>query len=38
MGNVQKHKDIKHIATQKEETTWCQNQTLMLQSFSQKIY
>ena len=33
--NVQKHRDIMFVTTEKK-TTWCQNQIIILQSFSQK--
>ena len=36
MENVRKHRDIKPVT--KEETIWCQNQIIVLQSSSQKIY
>ena len=37
MENVRTHKDIKLFTTEIEETVWCQNQIIILQSFSQKI-
>ena len=38
MKNVRKHRDIKLSQHKEEETIWCQNQIIILQSFSQKIY
>ena len=34
MKNARKRKDIKLVRTEKEETIWCQNQIVILQSFS----
>ena len=36
--NVRKHRDIKLSQQKEEETIWCQNQIIILQSFSQKMY
>ena len=36
MENVRKYRDIKLVTTE-EETIWCQNQHIILQSFQQKI-
>ena len=30
--------EIFNLSQQKDEETWCQNQIIILQSFSQKIY
>ena len=30
--------EIFNLLQQKDEETWCQNQIIILQSFSQKIY
>ena len=38
MENVRKHRNIKLVTTKKEETIWFQNQIIIPQSFSQKIY
>ena len=36
MENVRKHKDIKLVTTEEEDDTiWCQNQIIKLQTFSQ---
>ena len=36
--NVRDDKDINLSQQKEEETIWCQNQIIILQSFSQKIY
>ena len=44
--NLRKHRDIKFVTTERrisyfqeeEKTIWCQNQIIILLSFSQKIY
>ena len=38
MENLRKHSDIKLVTTKKEETIWYQNQIIILQFFSKKIY
>ena len=39
MENVRKHKDIKLVTTEKkQETSWCENPIIILQSFSQEVY
>ena len=30
--------EILNLSQQKQETIWCQNQIIILQSFSQKLY
>ena len=37
MENIRKHKDIKLVATKKEETIWYQNQIIIQQSFHRKF-
>ena len=37
MENVRKHRDTNLVTTERRRTIWCRNQTLTLQSFSQKI-
>ena len=36
--NFQKHRSIKLMKIKKKECTWCQNKTIILQIFSQKLY
>ena len=38
MENLGKNTDIKLVTQNKEETNWCQNQIIILQGFSQKMY
>ena len=38
MENVRKHRDIKLVATERRRNCLCQNQIIILQSFSHKIY
>ena len=38
MENVKKYRNIKLLQQKEEETIWCQNQIIILQSFFQKIY
>ena len=38
MENMGKHRDIQLITIEEEKTIWCQNQIIILQSFSQDIY
>ena len=37
-ANVRKHKDIKNVTTEKEETICCQNKIIIKQNFSLKTY
>ena len=39
MKNMKIHRDITNLSQQKrKETIWCQNQIIILQSFSKNIY
>ena len=38
MENVRKHRDIKLFATERRRNYLCQNQIIILESFSKKIY
>ena len=38
MENIRKHRDIKLVTTEKEETIWYSNQIIIKQSFSHNIY
>ena len=38
MENVRKHSDIKLFATERRRNYLCQNQIIILESFSKKIY
>ena len=37
MENVRKYRDIKLTILERRKTIWCQNQIIILQSFSKKI-
>ena len=37
MENLTKHRNIKLVTTEKEETIWCRNQIIIAHIFSQKI-
>ena len=36
--NVWKYRDIKLVTTDGRRNNWCENQIIMLQFFSQKVY
>ena len=36
--NVRKHRDVKPVTTEKRRSYLCQNQMVILQSFSQNTY
>ena len=38
MEHVRKHRDIKLVKIKRKEIIWCQNETMPIQNFSQKIY
>ena len=37
MENVRKYRDIKLTILERRKTIWCQNQIILLQSFSKKL-
>ena len=38
MENVRKNGDFKLVIKEEEETSWCQNQIIILQNFLQNMY